>query len=47
MMGDFHQLVQEKRLAGLIYYSWTGDKQFDVERCGTPSEAGKLAIGPL
>lgn len=47
MMGDFRQLVQEDRLAGLIYYSWIGDTQFDVNRCGSPTEAGKRAMSPF
>jgi hypothetical protein len=47
MMGDFRQLAQQGKLAGLIYYSWTGDTQFDVKRCGAPTKAGKRAIGPL
>ena len=47
MMGDFSQLVREGRLAGLIYYSWTGDPQFDVERCGAISEAGRRAVSTL
>ncbi|MGJ4939353.1 hypothetical protein ACQR1W_02180 [Bradyrhizobium sp. HKCCYLS1011] len=47
MMGDFAQLAKEGRLAGLIYYSWTGDSQFDLERCGGVGEAGKHALSPF
>ncbi|WP_407177509.1 hypothetical protein [Bradyrhizobium sp. STM 3562] len=47
MMGDFAELAQEGRLVGLIYYSWTGDPLFDVERCGGLTESGKRALGPL
>lgn len=47
MMGDFRQLAQEGRLTGLIYYSWTGDPQFDVDRCGSLSAAGKLTLNPM
>jgi len=47
MMGDFRRLAQEGRLAGLIYYSWTGDPQFDVDRCGELADSGKAALGPL
>lgn len=47
MMGDFAQLAREGRLTGLIYYSWTGDPQFDADRCGTLQESGLLAIAPL
>jgi hypothetical protein len=47
MMGDFAQLAKEGRLTGLIYYSWTGDPQFDVTRCGAVSDAGKRALAPF
>lgn len=47
MMGDFRRLAQEGRLAGLIYYSWTGDPQFDVDRCGGPTDSGRAALSPL
>ncbi|WP_024509514.1 hypothetical protein [Bradyrhizobium sp. ARR65] len=47
MMGDFAELAREGRLTGLIYYSWTGDVQFDVERCGGLTESGKRALSPL
>jgi hypothetical protein len=47
MMGDFTQWVRERRLTGLIYYSWTGDPQFDVDRCGSLSQSGKAAIAPI
>ncbi|MDR3436591.1 transposase [Telmatospirillum sp.] len=47
MMDDFRQLAQEGRLAGLIYYFWTGDTQFDVVRCGGPTASGRAALGQL
>ncbi|WP_141694101.1 hypothetical protein [Rhizobium lusitanum] len=47
MMGDFRQLTQEKRLTGLIYYSWLGEARFDVYRCGSLTKTGQLAIGPI
>lgn len=47
MMDDFAQLAREGRLTGLIYYSWTGDTQFDLDRCGALSPSGRLAIAPL
>ena len=47
MMGDFHQLAQEKRLTGLLYYSWIGDQPYDVYRCGAPTESGRFAIAPM
>lgn len=47
MMGDFAQLAMEGRLTGLIYYSWTGDPQFDVMHCGRLSDAGQRAVSPF
>lgn len=47
MMGDFRQLTQEKRLTGLLYYSWIGDQPFDVYRCGTLTASGRFAIAPM
>ena len=47
MMGDFAQLIEEKRLEALIYYSWIGDPSFDVYRCGGLTESGRAAIGPI
>ena len=47
MMGDFARLAQEGRLTGLIYYSWTGDAPFDLDRCDALSQSGRLAILPL
>jgi hypothetical protein len=47
MMGDFQQLAQEKRLTGLIYYSWLGEARFDVFRCGSLARTGQLAIAPM
>lgn len=47
MMGNFRQLTQEKRLTGLIYYSWLGEARFDVFRCGVLTKAGELAIAPM
>ena len=47
MMGDFSQLVQQKHLAGLIFYSWLGEARFDVYRCGSLTKTGQLAIAPI
>lgn len=47
MMGDFGQLIREKRLTGLIYYSWIGDPPYDVYRCGALTETGRAAIEPI
>ena len=47
MIGDFAQLAKEGRLAGLIYYSWTGDPQFDLTRCGSISDPGRQVLAPF
>jgi len=47
MMEDFRQIAQQKRLAGLIYYSWIGEARFDVYRCGSLTKTGQLAIEPI
>jgi hypothetical protein len=47
MMGDFGQLIRERRLTALIYYSWIGDPPFDVYRCGVLTESGRVAIEPI
>lgn len=47
MIGDFRQLMQKKRLTGLIYYSWLGEVRFDVYRCGLLTKTGQLAISPI
>ncbi|KJC51024.1 hypothetical protein UP09_02925 [Bradyrhizobium sp. LTSP885] len=47
MMGDFAQWIRERRLTGLLYYSWTGDPAFDVERCGALTRSGQAAIDPI
>ncbi len=47
MMTDFRQLVQQKRLTGLIYYSWVGEARFDVYRCGALTEPGRIASQPF
>jgi len=47
MMSDFKLLSKEGGLQGLIYYSWTGDMQFDVDRCRRLSDSGKLALSPF
>lgn len=47
MMGDFRQLVQEKRITGLLFYSWIGDQPFDVYSCGALTESGRFAIAPM
>ncbi|MGB7193363.1 MAG: hypothetical protein WBD81_07890 [Collimonas pratensis] len=46
MMGDFGQLIRERRLTALIYYSWIGDPPFDIYRCGVLTESGRAAIEP-
>jgi hypothetical protein len=47
MMDDFRQWIGEKRLTGLIYYSWIGDPPFDVDRCWTLIRSGELNIAPI
>jgi len=47
MMGDFGQLIHERRLTALIYYSWIGDPPFDVYRCGALTESGRVVIEPI
>jgi hypothetical protein len=47
MMNDFRELAQERRLTGLIYYSWIGEPRFDVFRCGDLTPSGHLAIAPM
>ena len=47
MMGNFRKLAQEGRLAGIMYYTWTGDPPNNVFRCGELTEPGKLALQPL
>jgi hypothetical protein len=42
MMKDFSQLIQQRLITGLIYYSWTGDAPFDVFRCGSLTQTGHL-----
>jgi hypothetical protein len=47
MMGDFRQLARDRRVQGLMYYTWSGDRVWDVYRCGGLTEPGKLSIQPL
>ncbi len=47
MMNAFRQLVREGRITGLIYYSWMGEAQFDVYRCGDLTQSGRLAVAPM
>jgi hypothetical protein len=47
MMGDFGQLIHDKRLTALIYYSWIGDPAFDVYRCDALTDSGRTAIAPI
>jgi hypothetical protein len=44
MTGDFAQLASENRLGAAIYYSWTGDPSFDLDRCGGPGEAARTLL---
>jgi len=44
---DFRLISREGILAGATYYTWTGDTQYDVYRCGALSEPGRLAVQPI
>jgi hypothetical protein len=49
----FKHYAEQKRLAAVIYYSWTADpfaKELDplsIYRCGGLTESGKLALSPM
>ena len=43
MRADFRRFGQQGRLTGLLYYAWTDDK-YGVERCGSLTESGRLAL---
>jgi hypothetical protein len=52
MRGAFQQLAQQGRLAGMIYYSWSGrpgvkESHEAIFRCGALTDAGKLALSPM
>ena len=47
LMSDFRQLVVQRKLIGVIYYTWTGDAAWDVYRCGQFTKPGLLAIQAL
>ena len=47
MIEDFRQLAHEKRVTGLIYYSWLGEARFDVYRCGSLTKTGQFVIAPV
>jgi hypothetical protein len=53
MRVAFAQTASQKRLEGIVYFSWDSDpwsKTVDpdsVYRCGALTEAGKLAVAPL
>jgi hypothetical protein len=48
----FRQFVQQRRLAAIMYYTWTGPpgpkaESFAIFRCGALTDAGKLALSPM
>ena len=45
--NDFRPFVQERRLAALMYYTWTGGEGHDVYRCGQLTETGRRALAPM
>jgi len=53
MLGIFYEYAKEKRIEGLILFTWNSDawaKQVDkfaMYRCGALTEGGRLAIMPL
>jgi hypothetical protein len=47
LMNDFRTMARQKRLSGVIYYTWTGDTQYDVYRCGALTDAGRAALQSL
>jgi hypothetical protein len=49
MRGALEQLAAQGRLAASIYYSWggPGEAGSTIFRCGSLTEAGKLALQPL
>lgn len=53
LRGDFAKAAAQRRLGGIVYFSWNSDpwsKTVDpdsVYRCGELTEAGRLAIAPL
>jgi len=44
---DFRLISRQGILAGATYYTWTGDSQYDVYRCGALTEPGRLALQPI
>jgi hypothetical protein len=44
---DFRPFVQDRRLAALIYYTWTGGEGHNVYRCGQLTETGLRALAPM
>ena len=53
MRGVLHELAQQHRLGGALYFTWQGDIHSPKEangsafRCGALSESGKLAVSPM
>jgi hypothetical protein len=50
LRGALQQLATQGRLAGSLYYSWTGhpgEVGSTIFRCGDLTDAGKLALSPM
>jgi hypothetical protein len=43
MLADFRQLVEQKRLKGMLYFSWD-DRNYGVYRCGAITDSGRSAL---
>jgi hypothetical protein len=54
MMGDFRKDVAQGRVTGLFYFAWNSDSwqktlggPWNLDRCGEPTQSGRLAIAPM
>ena len=48
MRDNFRPYIQQRRLAGLIYYAWIDTREnFGLFRCGSLTHSGRLAIAPI
>ena len=48
MRNDLRPYVRQRRLLGLFYYAWVDTMEnFGVDRCGSLTWSGRLAIAPV
>jgi len=54
MMGDFRKDIAQGRVTGLFYFAWNSDSwqktlggSWNLDRCGEPTQSGRLAIAPM